>query len=119
MKWKMDLTKYLNSPKSIEKIKMKINEEGMNWNKEQLELYLTLNKKIKKADNKWKIGEVSKEEKLLNFIRKKIAKKSIVRLDKLVDQLPHHLPATKEELYNLAKSTNDLKCPNLNVVTKK
>ena len=114
----INFSKYLNSPKSIDELKEKLEENDMDWNKDQLKLYLTLNKKIEKDNDKWKIGEVSKEEQLLNFIREKLDEKNIVRLDKLVDQLPYNLPATTEELYNLAKSTDDLTCPNSNVVTK-
>ncbi|MCK8827815.1 hypothetical protein MWH25_08685 [Natroniella acetigena] len=114
-----NLSNYLNSPKTTDQLHEQLKDNDSDWNREQLELYLTLDKKVKKEKDKWMIGEVSQEERLLNLIRDKLDSKQGIRLDKFVGELPYGLVFSKDDIISLVEGTDDLECPNSMVVTKK
>ncbi|MGM0438699.1 MAG: hypothetical protein ACQEQD_10560 [Bacillota bacterium] len=114
-----NLSDYLEDPKDTAELHRELQEEDLDWNQEQLELYLTLDPKVKKDADKWKIGEVSPEEQVLNLLREELDAKPLVRIDNFVDDLPYGLVFGREDIISLVKESEDLKCPNSKVVTTK
>lgn len=114
-----NLSNYLETPKDTKELYQELQEQDIDWNIEQLELYLTLNSKVKKEADKWKMGEVSPKERVLNLLREELEVKPLVRINKFVDNLPYGLVFGREDIISLVKASEDLKCPNSKVVTTK
>lgn len=118
-----NLSRYLSSPKSTDELYDQLKDEDSNWKKSQLELYLNLNKNVKKESetNKWKIGEKSKEEELLAFVLERVesSNRGIVRVDKLINELPYGLAFTQEQIISVVNRSDYLTAPNKKVITKK
>jgi len=115
---KSNIKEHLKNPKTTEELYEEIQEE-MDWNKDQIKLYLTLDQKVEKDGDKWKVGERSKEEKLLELLRKELSSKQVIKIDKFVGDLPIDLVFGPDDILRLVKKTDDLKCPNERVVTNK
>ncbi|RCW49744.1 hypothetical protein [Halanaerobium sp. MA284_MarDTE_T2] len=114
-----NLSDYLETPKDTKELYKELQEQDIDWNIEQLELYLTLDSKVKKEADKWKMGEVSPKERVLDLLREELDSKPLVRIDKFVDNLPYGLVFGREDIISLVKASEDLKCPNSKVVTTK
>ena len=55
----------------------------------------------------------------MNFIRNRLDVKEVLRLDKLIEDLPYDLVFSKEDIISLVENTDDLECPNSMVVIEK
>lgn len=115
------ITNYLKSPKTTDELYDQLKDDDFEWNKEQLELYLKLDKNIKSESDKWVIEESPLEDQLLLFIEMKIASASrgVVKVEDIIKDLPAHLPFTPEQIITIVKNSNTLQSPNSKVITRK
>ena len=115
------ITNYLKSPKTTDELYNQLKDDDFDWKKEQLELYLTLDKNIKSESDKWLIDESPMEDQLLFFIETKLASASrgVVKVEDIVKGLPTYLPFTPEQIVTIVKNSDTLQSPNPKVITRK
>jgi len=108
----------LKTPKTLEELHQRLNEIGLKWNKEQVELFLYMDKNIIKNGDAYSVGGTDAKDIILDIIDKTIGGKPIIPIKKVMENIPIDVVASAEEILKIALDSGRYISPNGAVLKK-
>jgi hypothetical protein len=108
----------LRAPRSFEELYERLKEEGLNWNRKQLELFIHLDTNIKNQGDLYFIEETDSCNVILNIIDKLMDKRPAISVRKIMEHIPADITVTDRDIIKIAGKSGRYKSPNDAVIMK-
>lgn len=95
----------LKTPKSIEELHQSIKELGINWNKEQLELFLLMDSNVNRNDGLYSVASNNPNRIIIDVIDNVIEGKPLVHINKIMENIPNEITVSAEEIIKVAEQS--------------
>ncbi|WP_346874046.1 hypothetical protein [Clostridium sp. UBA5988] len=109
----------LKTPKTLEELHQRLNEIGLKWNKEQVELFLNMDKNIIENGNTYSVGGTDAKDIILDIIEKTIGGKPMVPIKKVMENISVDVVVSAEEILKIALESGRYTSPNGAVLKKR
>lgn len=112
---------YLIIPKTTEQLIEIANEQGLDWNDDQVVLYNLLDSSIYQTESgRWSVKIDERSKFILEAIEKALEKRRITKIDpNIIEQLPSDMIVPQHEIIEVAISTGHYESPRENVIRVK
>lgn len=108
----------LKTPKTLEELHQRLNEIGLNWKKDQVELFLQMDKNIIKNGENYSVSGTDTKDIILDIIDKTIGGKPMIPIKKVMENISVDVVISAEEILKIALDSGRYISPN-GVVLKK
>jgi hypothetical protein len=117
----MILYEYLTVPKTIEQLVTIANENGLNWNKAQVELYVRLDPTVFQNEaGLWTVKQDERRQIILAAIERALQKRPMTKIDPdVISQLPADMIVPQSEIIEVAIHTGKYESPRENIIRVK
>lgn len=112
---------YLTSPKTTEQLVNIAKEHGLDWNKNQVELYSLLDPNIYQIDSgKWTVKVDNRRIIIIEAIERALEKRPMTKIDpNIIAELPNDMIVSHNEVIEVAVSTGRYESPRENIIRMK
>lgn len=112
---------YLTTSKTTEQLVNIANENGLNWNEDQVILYNLLDPSIFKTESgKWAVKVDERRQTILVAIENALEKRPMTKVDpNIIEQLPSNMIVSHNEVIEVAVSTGRYESPRENIIRVK
>lgn len=102
----------LKTPKNLDELYQRITEVGINWNKSQLELFLEMDKHIRKNGLEYSFEDNNSNSAILDIIEKAIGGKPMIPVKKVMESITSNIIISSEEILKVAIQSGKYESPN-------
>lgn len=108
----------LKTPKTLQELYQRLNEIGLKWNKDQVELFLQMDKHIMKNGENYSVSGTDAKDIILDIIDKTIGGKPMIPIKKVMENISVDVVISAEEILKIALDSGRYICPNRAVLKK-